>query len=208
LATVYVRSGDFSDRGADFCTYRPHQRLGVAGHGAGRLRVSLVTRSAACGRRRRPYGNRIDLCHIRTSFMMTGAISAAFKRDGKFYPGQTRIQSKGRMTAVSEIFILGSGGFGTALSIALSEMYMPCAFGLAAGVSAETAPRTGKHGTLKGVRFRSPWTCGRYARISDAELVLVATPSVGVRQTAASIRGLVRPGIPSPASPKGSSPAA
>jgi glycerol-3-phosphate dehydrogenase (NAD(P)+) len=112
------------------------------------------------------------------------------------------------MTAVSEIFILGSGGFGTALSIALSEMgHAVRLWGWQPEFQQKLRRERENTELLKGVAIpESVDIVDDMARISDAELVLVATPSVGVRQTVSAVRGLVRPGVPIASVSKGFEP--
>jgi hypothetical protein len=87
------------------------------------------------------------------------------------------------MTAVSEIFYFWVRGVRHGpFHCALGDGTCRGAFGLAAGVSAEACAGNGKTPSFsRALRFRSPVDIvDDMARISDAELVLVATPYRGV----------------------------
>ncbi len=94
---------------------------------------------------------------------------------------------------MADIFILGSGGFGTALSVTLAKMgHTVRLWGRRSEFREKLRQDRENIELLKGVKIPdSVEIVDDLSAIGSAELVIIATSSVGVRQTAASLRGLI-----------------
>ena len=84
-----------------------------------------------------------------------------------------------------KITVLGSGGWGTALSILLHDNGHQVTLWSYEAHESETMRATGENPMLKGVALPEGITfVNDYAPVADSDMVVFATPSFAVRQTA------------------------
>jgi len=92
------------------------------------------------------------------------------------------------------ITVLGSGAWGTALAILLSENAHTVTLWSAFEEEANTLAATRENPLLKGVVIPKEITVtASLTSVKDAEIVVLATPSFAVGQTAAKVRDLLTP---------------
>ena len=94
-----------------------------------------------------------------------------------------------------KITVLGSGGWGTALSILLHDNGHQVTLWSYEAHESETMRATGENPMLKGVALPEGITfVNDYAPVADSDMVVFATPSFAVRQTAKNAAPFLRPG--------------
>ena len=94
-----------------------------------------------------------------------------------------------------KITVLGSGGWGTALSILLHDNGHQVTLWSFQAQEAETMRATHENPMLKGVALPEGITCVTdCSPVSDSDVVVFATPSFAVRQTARNAAPFLRPG--------------
>jgi glycerol-3-phosphate dehydrogenase (NAD(P)+) len=98
---------------------------------------------------------------------------------------------------MAEIFVLGAGGFGTALAVALAGAgHRAALWGRTPEKQAAIRSQRENARLLPGVEIpESVDVTDSLAGASRADFIFIATPSVGVREAARSIAALVRPDI-------------
>ena len=94
-----------------------------------------------------------------------------------------------------KITVIGSGGWGTALALVLEENGHDVTLWSHRPEKAEALKKDRENPMLKGVRLpeRLHLTAD-LAAAGESEAVVMVTPSFAVRETAAKLRGIVRPG--------------
>ena len=94
-----------------------------------------------------------------------------------------------------KITVLGSGGWGTALSILLHDNGHQVTLWSFQAQEAETMRATHENPMLKGVALPEGITfVNDFSPVSDSDMVVFATPSFAVRQTARNAAPFLRPG--------------
>ena len=94
-----------------------------------------------------------------------------------------------------KITVLGSGGWGTALSILLHDNGHEVTLWSYEAHEAETLRATHENPMLKGVVLPDGITfVSDFASVSGSDMVVFATPSFAVRQTAKNAAPFLRPG--------------
>lgn len=93
-----------------------------------------------------------------------------------------------------KITVLGSGGWGTAISMLLDRNRHDVTLWSAFEAEADVLRKTRENPLLKGVLIPESITIsGKIDCAKDAGLVVIATPSFAVRQTAERLKGLIAP---------------
>ena len=93
------------------------------------------------------------------------------------------------------ITVVGSGGWGTALALVLEENGHDVTLWSHRPEKAEELKRTRENPMLKGVTLpEGLHLTADLAAAGESEVVVMVTPSYAVRETAAKLRGIVKPG--------------
>ena len=93
------------------------------------------------------------------------------------------------------ITVVGSGGWGTALALVLEENGHDVTLWSHRPEKAEELKRTRENPMLKGVRLpESLHLTADLNAAGESDVVVMVTPSYAVRETAAKLRGIVKPG--------------
>ena len=93
------------------------------------------------------------------------------------------------------ITVVGSGGWGTALALVLEENGHDVTLWSHRPEKAEELKRTRENPMLKGVQLpESLHLTADLNAAGESEVVVMVTPSYAVRETAAKLRGIVKPG--------------
>ena len=93
------------------------------------------------------------------------------------------------------ITVVGSGGWGTALALVLEENGHDVTLWSHRPEKAEELKRTRENPMLKGVALpEGLHLTADLAAAGESEVVVMVTPSYAVRETAAKLRGIVKPG--------------
>ena len=93
------------------------------------------------------------------------------------------------------ITVVGSGGWGTALALVLEENGHHVTLWSHNPQKAEELKRTRENPMLKGVPLPQGLNLtADLAAAGESEVVVMVTPSYAVRETAAKLRGIVKPG--------------
>ena len=94
-----------------------------------------------------------------------------------------------------KITVLGSGGWGTALSVLLHNNGNQVTLWSFLAQEAETLRTTRENPMLKGVALPEGLTfVNTFDSVADSDMVVFATPSFAVRQTAKNAAPFVKPG--------------
>ena len=94
-----------------------------------------------------------------------------------------------------KITVVGSGGWGTALALVLEENGHDVTLWSHRPEKAEELKRTRENPMLKGVQLpESLHLTADLNAAGESEVVVMVTPSYAVRETAAKLRGIVKPG--------------